>query len=141
METISGSNPGGGAPRVLVDRMRKREREQFKKLLRELRRRVGGDLGDLVEEARRETDTGFSPEDYAEGGSESFEKEVNLNLMELERLEIREIDEALARLEENTYGNCVACGGRIQLTRLRARPFARMCIECKRHHEQGGPRG
>jgi DnaK suppressor protein len=115
--------------------MRKRERDQFRKLLMQLRRRVGGDLGDLVDEARRETDTDFSPEDFAEGGSESFEKEVNLNLMELERLEMREIDEALDRLEKNTYGICESCGGSIQLPRLRARPFARLCIECKRTEE------
>lgn len=121
--------------------MRKRERDQFHKILLELRKRVGGDLGDLQEEARRESDLDITNEDYAEAGSDSFEKEVNLNLLEHEQMELRDIDEALRRIEDGSYGTCEGCDDQINVARLKAKPFARLCIECKREQEQSQKRG
>jgi DnaK suppressor protein len=49
---------------------------------------------------------------------------------------IAEIDAALARIDEGTYGTCVRCGSTIAEERLEAMPYATMCIECKRLHER-----
>ena len=51
---------------------------------------------------------------------------------------VEEIDRALQRLREGTYGTCEDCGQRISTRRLNARPFAVLCIECKRAQEGNG---
>lgn len=47
-----------------------------------------------------------------------------------ERCELAEIDEALARIEDGTFGSCLRCGGAIGRHRLRALPEARYCVSC-----------
>jgi DnaK suppressor protein len=51
---------------------------------------------------------------------------------------IDEVHQALAKLREGTYGTCDACGGRIKVRRLKARPFAVLCIGCKEQEERFG---
>ena len=118
--------------------MRKRDMERFRKVLLEMRARVGGDLGDLKEEARRETEQDAGDDDYADAGSDAFEREVSLNLLQHEQMELRDIDKALKRIEDGSYGSCAECQQAISLPRLKAKPFARLCIDCKRKEEAGG---
>ena len=51
--------------------------------------------------------------------------------------ELKEIDAALARIEDGGYGLCTGCGDAIALERLRVLPFAELCIECKQAQEAG----
>jgi RNA polymerase-binding protein DksA len=50
--------------------------------------------------------------------------------------QIREIEEALNRLEEGSFGACVECGTAIAAGRLRALPYASSCIQCQKDHEK-----
>ena len=77
------------------------------------------------------------PFHMADVGSENYERELSLGLLETEKEELREIDEALVRLDEGPFGDCEECGRAIALARLRALPFARLCIDCKRELEKG----
>jgi RNA polymerase-binding protein DksA len=61
-----------------------------------------------------------------------FEQQRDLALREKERTQLRRVEEALARLDDGTYGRCLACGTPIALERLEAIPWARHCIECAR---------
>ena len=60
----------------------------------------------------------------------------NHHLKERKKGYIRKIDQALARLENGTYGICEACEEEISLERLKARPVTTLCIECKRKEEK-----
>lgn len=71
----------------------------------------------------------------AESGTDAFEEDVRLARMESAGEEIEAIDEALERIREGTYGSCEECGAPIPVERLRAIPYARLCIACKQLEE------
>jgi DnaK suppressor protein len=73
-----------------------------------------------------------------EGFDGDYDQELNLELLEHDGSTLREVDEALERLEEGNYGRCEACETWIPKTRLKAVPHARNCIECQRDLESNG---
>ena len=77
------------------------------------------------------------PIHMADLGSDNWEQELNLGLLASEQETVREIDGALARIQEGTYGVCVATGRPIGVSRLRAKPWAKYCIEYARAREEG----
>jgi len=123
--------------------MRSRELEQFRKLLLAKRRMLAGDVTGLEQAALQNSrqdasgDLSKMPLDMADVGSDNYEQEFTLSLIETEQATLQEIDEALERIENKTFGTCEGCGGRIPKARLKVRPHAKYCIECKRRQEQG----
>ncbi|UCC28832.1 MAG: TraR/DksA C4-type zinc finger protein [Phycisphaerales bacterium] len=77
------------------------------------------------------------PIHMADLGSDNWEKEFTLGLIASEQALVREIDEALERIENKTYGICLATRKRISKARLRAKPWAKYCIEYARAREEG----
>ena len=63
-----------------------------------------------------------------------------LRLRGREQKLLKKIDEAIARIDEGTYGVCETCGGQISLKRLEARPVTTLCIECKTEQEENEKR-
>ena len=57
-------------------------------------------------------------------------------LRERERMLIQKIDAALAKIDAGTFGTCISCGEDIRIKRLRARPVADLCIDCKSQQEK-----
>ena len=78
-------------------------------------------------------DEGLDTYDLA---SEERDREINFILSDRERSKIKEIDEALARLADNTYGICESCGLEIGEERLEALPFTRLCRDCQQDQER-----
>jgi len=123
--------------------MRARELEQFRKVLLAKRRMLVGDVNGLekaaLENSRQDASGDLSkmPLDMADVGSDNYEQEFTLSLIETEQATLQEIDEALNRIENKTFGKCEGCEARIPLARLKVRPHAKYCIECKRREEQG----
>ena len=123
--------------------MRSRELEQFRKLLLEKRRLLVGDVNALEKAALQDSrqdasgDLSKMPLDMADIGSDNYEQEFTLGLIETEQTTLGEIDEALARIDRKEFGKCVACGGPIPKSRLKVQPHAKQCIECKRRLEKG----
>jgi RNA polymerase-binding transcription factor len=78
-------------------------------------------------------DEGMDTYDLA---SEERDREINFILSDRERSKIKEIDEALARLADNTYGICESCGLEIAEERLDALPFTRLCRDCQQDQER-----
>jgi len=124
--------------------MKKKDLEEFKKLLLRRRVQLSGEVEKLSEETLGQTrqdaagDLSSMPIHMADIASDNFEKELNLDFLQLETAELRDIDEALARIEEGAFGSCESCGKAIPKTRLRAVPHARLCIGCKREEEGQG---
>lgn len=68
--------------------------------------------------------------------SEERDREINFILSDRERIKIQQIDDALQRLEESTYGVCESCGLEIAEARLLAMPFTRLCHDCQQEQEK-----
>jgi len=100
-----------------------------------IRRALKGDLS-LFQELHQEK-TG----DVLDAAADSVQDELNSQLIEVEARELNAIDEAIARMEQGTYGHCDGCGKSIPLTRLRAVPYATDCIECRRASERKSKSG
>jgi DnaK suppressor protein len=114
---------------------------QFRELLVDERRRVEhalatlrdghpGSLDDEVEEVN-----GTPDNDLAETASATLGREIDYTLGENSEAVLGEIDAALARIENGTYGTCANCGQEIPLPRLEAYPWASLCIDCRRRTE------
>jgi|SRR5947209_6162741 len=65
----------------------------------------------------------------ADVGTETFEREKDLSILENVESELADIEHALRRITEGTYGTCEACGRQIDDARLEAMPAARLCLE------------
>lgn len=98
----------------------------------ELRKRLGGDLADLRN--FKATDAGDSADAAFDSGSE----EIASQLAELEARELIQIERAIVRMKQGSYGLCEACQTRIPVARLNALPYSTMCIKCQREMEVGG---
>jgi DnaK suppressor protein len=74
--------------------------------------------------------------DVLDAVADTVQSELNSQLLEVESRELSAIDDALQRLDEGTYGDCLVCNKPIPLTRLRAVPYAKECIACHRLAEK-----
>jgi len=74
--------------------------------------------------------------DAEEQSVHDFVQDVELALIEMKSETLRKMDDALRRLEEDTYGTCAECGIEITEARLRALPFASLCISCQEQAEE-----
>jgi DnaK suppressor protein len=117
------------------------ELAEFRQLLLDKRRELIGDMNNLSDEARRIGAPGGTvssmPLHMADLGSDTWEQELTLGLIENERGLLREIDEALDRIEKKTYGICIATNKPIGKARLKFKPWAKYCIEYAMKREQG----
>ena len=77
------------------------------------------------------------PIHMADVGSDNWEQEFTLGLIASERSRVQEIDEALQRINDRTYGVCLATRKRIRVARLRAQPWAKYCIAYARLRDEG----
>jgi RNA polymerase-binding transcription factor len=110
--------------------------ERFKELLVEERRRVVDAIEYLHKEnpgsIEDETDDETTDNHIAETATVTVDREIDYTLEENSEHVLTEIEGALKRIEEGTYGVCVNCGKPIAEERLAAIPWATYCIDCKR---------
>jgi RNA polymerase-binding protein DksA len=118
-----------------------RDLDILKRLLVERRTHLRGTvqtLGDKTIGKNPSTEAGdvsSIPVHMADVGSDVFEHDLNLGLVEKESAELAAIEEALRRIESGTFGRCDRCQRPIGRERLMAMPHARLCIDCKRKEE------
>ncbi len=74
--------------------------------------------------------------DFIDVATDSLEHELNYIFEEREREKLQSIDEALKRMKEEDYGECEECGEDIDIERLLALPFTRLCLDCKAKQER-----
>jgi RNA polymerase-binding protein DksA len=135
--------PPASKPIKLKCPLSKSELAEFRRLLLDKRRAILGDMSGIESEALRTNrqdgsgDLSNMPTHPADIGTDNFEQEFTLGLLESERALLKEINEALDRIENGTYGVCLGTGQPIGLARLRARPWAKYCIEYARLMEKG----
>lgn len=126
----------------MAAKLKKEELNSFRVALENLRSRLQGDLGRMADEAlRRNLPEGSSnlsnvPLHMADVGTENYDQEFTLSLIQNEQVTLELIDRALDRMEQGTYGTCVECGGPIAKPRLTAIPYTEHCIQCARKLEE-----
>jgi RNA polymerase-binding protein DksA len=106
------------------------ERERVQAAITHLHTDHPGSLDDEVEEV-----TGSSDNHLAETASATLNREIDYTLEENSGQVLAEIDAALARIEDGTYGKCDRCGKEIPAERLEAHPWASLCIDDARKAE------
>jgi DnaK suppressor protein len=115
--------------------MKKADMLAYKNKLLAIRARLRGDVSAMAEVALRKSglegsDNAGMPIHMAELGSDNFEQEFTLSLMESEEDTLDLINAALSRVDEGTYGRCTQCDGAIPKARLNAIPYTPVCIKC-----------
>jgi DnaK suppressor protein len=117
--------------------------QRFQEMLLDKRREILNNVSEIEQEALRKSrldatgDLSSMPIHMADLGTDNYEQEFVLGLMDSERKLLREIDDALQRMEDGTYGICEGTGKPIPKARLRAQPWARHCVQYARMLEQG----
>lgn len=120
-------------------RLSKKELEQYRQLLLSRRADILGLVNGMEQEALRSEGGNLShmPIHMADIGSDTADQDFALNLAEKERQTIAEIDAALQRITDGSYGVCQATGKPIPKARLDAKPWAKYTIEAARMVESG----
>ena len=104
--------------------------EEMKKILLKLKEEAFEEIGKSLKSGTDKPSDEPSGDIYDQASNER-DRELLLLLGDREREKIRNIDEALARLDEGEYGICEDCEEEIPIGRLKAMPFARLCVKCK----------
>lgn len=125
--------------KMVKTRLTAKELRSFRNLLLIKRAEIIGDLDAMEAEALRSGsgDITHMPIHMADIGTDTYDQDFMLNLAETERRRIREIDEAITRIDNKTYGVCQMTGKTIPKSRLNAKPWAKYTIEAARMIEQG----
>jgi DnaK suppressor protein len=108
------------------------ERKRVEHALASLRDQHPGSLDEEVEEVAATNDN-----HPAETATATLGREIDYTLGENSGQVLADIDSALKRIDEGTYGTCISCGQEIPVQRLEAYPAASLCIDCKRRAEGG----
>ena len=127
----SGKNPSG---------LNKRDLEFFRDLLIAKKRELLGDVHSMEQEALRSgggSNLSNLPIHMADMGTDNYEQEFTLGLVEKDRQLLREINVALAKIADGRYGICEGTGKPISRARLEAQPWAKFSIEHARQLEKG----
>jgi RNA polymerase-binding protein DksA len=118
-----------------------KELEHFADQLLAKRRELVGDMSSMEREALRSgsaTNLSTLPMHMADMGTDNFEQEFTLGLVEKDRSLLREINNALSKIQNGTYGICEGTGMPISKARLEAAPWSRFSIEYARQKEKNG---
>jgi DnaK suppressor protein len=122
--------------------MKKAELKVYKERLLLLRARLRGDVSQLADAALRKSrseangDLSTMPIHMADIGTDNFEQEFTLSLMENDGDALEQIEAALERIEENNFGVCEECGAKIPKARLNAIPYTAFCVKCASTNER-----
>ena len=125
-------------PRLTKTKLGVRDLRHFRDLLLTKRRQLQGDMTSMEKEALQSEGSNLShlPVHMADMGTDNYEQEFTLTLVDRDRKIVEEIDHALEKIEDKTYGICEGTGQMIGRERLEAQPWARYSIEYARQQQQ-----
>ncbi len=127
--------------------MNKKELKEFKDQLELVRRKIIGDLDhiekDTLNKSQRDASGDLSGYGFhmADVATDNYDRELNLDLASTEQKMLNDIATALKRIDDGSYGKCETCAEKISVQRLKAMPYARLCIKCKEEEEKKAKKG
>ncbi len=115
------------------------EIQKFREILLAKRRELLGNVSTMENETfkKERSELSSMPFHMADAGSDNFEQEFALDLMDSEKKMLKEITDALNRIGDETFGVCEGKGESIPQARLNAIPWARYCVPCAEMKEKG----
>ncbi len=120
----------------------KKELKDFKKIVLKKKEEISDELkhisDDTLRKSQKEASGDISGYTYhmADVATDNYDREFSLGLASNERKSLYELDDALKRIEDGTFGMCDDCKGMISKVRLKAVPSARLCIKCQQKREK-----
>src|SRR3989304_9231545 len=124
-----------------MEKEMKDEYAPYKKLLLSLREKLVGKVDYMQEETLKKSrqdasgDLSNVPIHMADVGTDNYERELMIELIQNGEESVRSIDTALEKIEDGTFGVCELCAKKITKERLKAVPYAKLCIDCQREEE------
>lgn len=94
---------------------------------------LGQQLKELHQSGAEEGGFGSHPADVS---GNTYLEEVQASIMDTAQETLRQIEDALARMDQKTYGRCIDCGTAIPVERLEARPYAARCVPCQANYDR-----
>lgn len=130
-------------PSKLKTHLGKKDLDQYRAILLRKRLELVGDINTMEGEALQGSSGSLShlPQHTADQGSDAYDQSLSLGLAQVDRNLIREIDDALARIQKGTFGMCEVTGKPISRERLDELPWTRYSIEGARERERRSLRG
>ena len=116
-------------------RMSKKEMEKYRRLLEEKKASLSVDIA-KTRSAEEETSEELT-QDIADKAVSSYTREFLYSLTDGERGTLLQIDDAIARIDDGSYGFCINCGQTMAEKRLTAVPWAPYCVDCQELSEKG----
>ena len=119
----------------------KTQLKQFRQLLIAERAKVAGEIKSIAQETLKSLreasgDLSAYTVHMADMAADTYERELSMDLVSNEQKVLYQIDDALKCMDEGAYGICQQCNKPITMTRLKAVPYASLCIQCQRFKEQ-----
>lgn len=119
----------------------KQQLKEFKDLLLQERAKFAAEIRSIAQNASKNPreaagDLSGYTVHMADMSSDTYERELAMNIASSEQEVLYQIEDALKRIDEGSYGICQQCSKPIGMSRLRAVPYTSMCIECQRSKEQ-----
>ena len=130
-------------PAKKEDKLTAADIAHFKQVLMEKRREIINSVNEIKDEALNKSmldasgDLSSMPIHMADLGTDNYEQEFALGLMDSERKLLQEIDEALLRIQDSSFGICEGTGEQISKARFEAKPWAKYCVEYAEKLEKG----
>lgn len=120
--------------------MNKRDTKKYEKLLLAELEHLSTGIKKIEKNALQDYagENTVDPMDFAEAGTDSFDRDTALNIASGESKWLRKVNDALLRIKEGTYGVCEGCESDIPKKRLEVFPSARFCVECQSRLEKEG---
>ena len=126
----------------LKKKFNKKELEYFKKLILKIKEKMLDDIKhiseDTLKKSQKDAAGDISGYTYhmADVATDTYDREFSLGLASNERQSLYELDEAIKKIEEGTFGICEECKSLITKTRLKVVPFTRLCVKCQEKKEK-----
>jgi DnaK suppressor protein len=121
-------------------KLTKAELKEYKNILLNLRARVSGDMSSLQNSAMSDPSLGAAnssiPSHIADAGSDAFDQDNTLRLIDSESVALNLIEEALERVNNGTFGFCTQCSAKIGKMRIQVLPYTPYCIKCANELEE-----
>lgn len=116
--------------------MEKEKLEKFRAMLLDLRSKTASDFERAVSSSTEES--GSELPDPNDEATRTINRRILMEISGKSHALLAQIDDALERIDQEEYGECVECGEEIPEKRLEVLPFARYCVECKQRKEKEG---
>lgn len=131
--------------RAIISKLSDMDRDRYgelKRILEGRRREILSEVHEKIKDVRAEGsgDNMHRVADAAETSEADIQDDIEFALIQMKAETLHKIDEALARLEEGSFGYCFECGEEISEQRLRALPFAVRCKDCEEAREVAAQR-